>query len=234
MPILLVLGLLSLAGFCCVELRVEHPILPISIFRSPTFSAVAVSLCAGWSSFGMFQYYQPHFLVEFRGLTPLHASLQMLPCVLVGVVATVTAVLLLPRVPGYMIFGASMLSFFVGQLLLALTPVHQSYWAMTFPTCAIICFGPDLSFACASLIASDKLEPEQQGVAGSFINTTINYSIALGLAVAGNVETAVNGGGADRLAGFRGAFYTGMGLSALGIFLTAVFWKGMAKRHNGG
>jgi predicted MFS family arabinose efflux permease len=226
------LGILSLGLFCYIELKVEYPILPMSIFSSPTFSAVAISLCAGWSSFGVFQYYGPHFVVQFRGVSPLMASLQLLPCALVGIVASIVAVMLLSRVPGYIIFGASMLSFFVGQLLLAFTPVNQSYWAMSFPTYAIICFGPDLSFACASLIASDKLKPEQQGVAGSFVNTVINYSIALGLAVVGNVEASVNDGGRNKLAGFRGAFYTGMGLAALGIFFTAVFWKGMAKRHN--
>jgi MFS family permease len=233
-PVLLVVGLLALGLFCYIENKIAHPILPMTIFQSPTFIAVAISLCAGWMSFGMFQYYNPHFLMEFRHLTPIHVSLQMLPCALIGVVAAIVAVVLLPLVPGYVIFGASMLCFFAGQTMLAFTPVEQTYWAMTFPTCIIICFGPDLSFACASLIASDNLKPEEQGVAGSFINTIVNYSIALGLALAGNIEFNVNDGGRDKLAGFRGAYYLGMGLGALGIFFTAVFWKGMAKKHKTG
>jgi len=230
-PILLVLGILSLGIFCHIENKVAHPILPMSIFNSPTFVAVAISLGAGWMSFGMFQYYQPHFLMEFRRVSPLHTSLQLLPCVIIGIFVAILAVVLLPRVPGYVIFGASMVSFFVGQTMLAFTPVEQTYWAMTFPTYVLICFGPDLSFACASLIASDKLKPEEQGVAGSFINTIVNYSVAIGLALAGNVEANVNDGGRDRLAGFRGAHYLGMGLAAMGMLFTAVFWKGMAKRH---
>ncbi|KAI5845794.1 major facilitator superfamily [Morchella snyderi] len=229
--VLLAIGLLSLVAFCYIETRVAHPILPMSIFQSPTFVAVAVSLCLGWMSFGMFQFYAPHFLMEFRGLSQLETSLQFLPCAIVGIAMACMAVFLLPRVPGYVIFGISMLCFFLGQLLLALTPVEQTYWQMTFPTFLLICCGPDLSFACSSLIASDKLPKEQQGVAGSFINTIVNYSIALGLALAGNLEAATNDSGRDRLKGFRAAWYLGAGFAALGMVMTAVFHKGMSKRH---
>lgn len=169
--------------------------------------------------------------MEFRGLSQLETSLQLLPCAVVGICAACMAVFMLPRVPGYIIFGISMFCFFLGQLLLALTPVEQIYWRMTFPTFILICMGPDLSFACSSLIASDKLPKEQQGVAGSFINTIVNYSIALGLALAGNLEAAVSDHGDDRLKGFRAAWFLGAGFAALGIIMTAIFHKGMAKRH---
>ncbi|KAI5821177.1 major facilitator superfamily domain-containing protein [Pyronema omphalodes] len=231
-PTLLILGVLSIIAFCYIETKVAHPLLPMEIFRSSTFSAVAISLVGGWSSFGVFQYYQPHFLIQLRGISPLHTSLQMLPCALTGIIAALLAVFLLSKVPGYTIFGFAMFCFFLGQLLLIFTPVDQSYWQMTFPICFIICFGPDLSFACASLIASDKLKPEQQGVAGSFINTIVNYSIALGLAVVGNVEAATAHGNIER--GYRSAFYTGTGLAALGIIFTAIFWRGMSGAHKGG
>lgn len=169
--------------------------------------------------------------MEFRGLSELEATLEFLPCALVGIIAASLSVYMLPRVPGYVIFGISMLCFFLGELLLALTPVEQSYWHMSFPTFLVIILGPDLSFACSSLIASDKLPKEQQGVAGSLINTIVNYSIALGLALAGNLENAVNDHGNDRLKGFRAAWFLGAGFAGAGIVMTAIFHKGMAKKH---
>lgn len=36
----------------------------------------------------------------------------------------------------------SMMSFCVGNLLMSLTPVHQTYWAMVFPAVLLVCFGP--------------------------------------------------------------------------------------------
>jgi hypothetical protein len=58
--------------------------------------------------------------------------------------------------------------------------------------------------------------------AASLVNTFVNYSISLGLGIAGTVETHVNRGGrtpADTLRGYRAAFYLGIGFSGLGILL---------------
>lgn len=63
------------------------------------------------------------------------------------------------------------------------------------------------------------MPPEQQGVAASLVNTVINYSISIGLGIAGTVETHVNNGGRDILKGYRGAWYVGIGLDSLGIVL---------------
>lgn len=65
-----------MAGFCYIETIVKDPILPMSIFRSSAFTAVSISLCLGWMSFGMFQFYAPHLYVlspnQYQGkdLTP--------------------------------------------------------------------------------------------------------------------------------------------------------------------
>jgi len=114
---------------------------------------------------------------------------------------------------------------------MALTPPEQTYWAMTFPTTVIITFGPDLAFASASLIASDSVPDGLQGVAGSFINTVVNYSIAIGLAFAGAVEVGVSHSGEDPLKGYRGAWWLGTGFGGLGILITAIFYKGMSTKH---
>jgi hypothetical protein len=102
---------------------------------------------------------------------------------------------------------------------------------MTFPAIVIIVFGPDLSFASASLIVSDAVPDGLQGVAGSFINTVVNYSISIGLAFAGAVEVGVNQGGQNVLKGYRGAWWLGTGFAGLGILITAIFSKGMSKKH---
>lgn len=57
---MLAAGVLSMAGFCYIETVVEDPILPMSIFKSSAFTAVSISLCLGWMSFGMFEFYAPH------------------------------------------------------------------------------------------------------------------------------------------------------------------------------
>lgn len=69
-----------------------------------------------------------------------------------------------------------------------------------------------MSFPAGTLILSNAVGKEHQGVAASLVNTVVNYSISLGLGFAGTVEVHVNNGGKtpdDLLKGYRGAFYMG-------------------------
>lgn len=76
------------------------------------------------------------------------------------------------------------------------------------------------------------MPPEKQGIAASLVNTVINYSISIGLGMAGTVESHVNDGGRDVLRGYRGAWYLGIGFDGLGILLAIclVFsWRATVK-----
>ncbi|KAI9730005.1 MAG: hypothetical protein M1834_006203 [Cirrosporium novae-zelandiae] len=230
-PVLLAVGLLLLAAFVYIENHTDHPVMPMSLFLNPVFSAVIISLMCGWMSFGMYQYYTPNFLLHTRSLTQINVAAQFIPSAISGGLAALIAVYLLPRVSAWPLFLASMVFFCAGQVLLALTPVDQTYWAMTFPTIVLTSLGPDLSFASGSLIVSDASPRDKQGIAGSFVNTVVNYSIGLGLAFGGSVEKATNLGGKDVVRGYRGAWWLGTGFAGLGIVVTVLFRKRMEKSH---
>lgn len=70
----------------------------------------------------------------------------------------------------------SMLAFLFGSLLLATMPVQQSYWAQAFVVALVIPWGMDMSFPAGTLIMSNAVEKEHQGVAGSLVSTVVNYS----------------------------------------------------------
>ncbi|KAK7702990.1 hypothetical protein SLS64_009261 [Diaporthe eres] len=113
-------------------------------------------------------------------------------------------------------------------------------WAM-FGTWSLyivlIPFGMDMSFPAATLILSDAVKKEHQGIAASLVATVVNYSISLGVGFAGTVEVHVNNGGktkADLLRGYKGALYLGVGLAGLGLVICLVFlardkWKSSRK-----
>lgn len=63
-----------------------------------------------------------------------------------------------------------------------------------------------MSFPTGILILSDAMPQQDQGVAGSLVNTVVNYSISMGLAFAGTVDRYVNNYGEDVLKGYRGAW----------------------------
>lgn len=105
-------------------------------------------------------------------------------------------------------------------------PVGQSYWYQAFWSSVITPWGMDMSFPAATLILSNAVAKEHQGIAASLINTVVNYSISVGLGLAGTVEVHVHRGadsGADILKGYRGAWYTGVGLAGLGLGLSIIY-----------
>lgn len=111
-------------------------------------------------------------------------------------------------------------------------PVEQTYWAQTFVASIVTCWGMDMSFPAGVIVLSNHMPPEQQGVAASLINTVINYSISIGLGMAGTVEVNVNSGGLEPLKGYRGAFYLGIGFDAMAIVLAACLvlsWRATLK-----
>jgi hypothetical protein len=89
----------------------------------------------------------------------------------------------------------------------------------------------DMSFPAATIILSNSMPREHQGLAASLVNTMVNYSISIALGIAGTVEVSVNNGGADVLMGIRCAWWTGVALAAVGVILGACFFGRMFLRE---
>jgi len=154
-----------------------------------------------------------------RGQSILESASQIIPTAISGALAAITTGYVIGKVqPGWVML-ISMMAFMVGNILLATVPVHQTYWAQTFVSSIVTCWGMDMSFPSGVIVLSNHMPPEHQGLAASLVNTVINYSISIGLGMAGTVETHVNSGGANELKGYRGAFYLGIGFDGLGVLL---------------
>jgi MFS family permease len=81
----------------------------------------------------------------------------------------------------------------------------------------------DISFPAAATILSNTVPVNHQGVSASLVNTVINYSIAIGLGIAGTVEAQVSPQGTRLLDGYRAALYTSVGLAGLGFGIAVVY-----------
>ena len=93
---------------------------------------------------------------------------------------------------------------------------------------AFIDYHRDMSFPAGTLLLSNAMPKEHQGVAASLINTIVNYSISLSLGIAGTIEGHVNNGGQDVLKGYRGVWYLGIGLAGSGLIMSLLF--GLSER----
>ena len=219
--LVLVIAAMLVAAFVYTELGAARPLVPLAAMRTSA-GFVLGSTAAGWGCFAVWVYYTFSFLEVLRGWSPLAASAAVAHAPVAGLAASLLAGYLLGRrVAPHSIVLASMAAFFAGSLLMATAPVGQSYWLNTFFSVLVASFGMAMSSPAATVVLSSSLAPPHQGVAASLVVTAANYSVSLALGFAGTVEAHVDSGGADVLAGYRGAQYLGLGLGFLGIALAA-------------
>lgn len=224
--VILIIGVLFVPVFFLVETRVaESPLIPFEAF-SADVSFVLACIACGWSCFGIWFYYTWQFFQELRGGSPLLASAWICPVAVSGVIAAISTGMMLSKVGPAWTMTIALTAFTVGTILIATAPVDQTYWAQSFVGMIIIPWGMDMSFPAATIILSNAVKKEHQGISASLVNTIVNYSISLGLGFAGTIEVHVNRGGAtqaDVLHGYRGAWYMGIGLAGLGLCISLLY-----------
>lgn len=240
----LVIGLVLLFVFLWYEKKMaKHPLLPWHTFSS-TASFVLACIAGGWSSFGVWAYYYIQQGETIENLSPLTMSARFAPAAISGMCAAIVTSKLMRRIPASIIMTIAMLAFLIGSILLATRPSHQTYWASMFVATIVTpwvstffslseyvfspkflhadqsktCYGKsqgmDMSFPSATIILSDAMPAEHQGLAASLVTTFVNYSISIGLGIAGTVEAYTSHQGVNVQRGISSARWSGVALAA--------------------
>ncbi|KAF2972532.1 hypothetical protein GQX73_g973 [Xylaria multiplex] len=223
--VILVTGIILCVAFVLVEKHARKPLIPLEALNTGVGFVLAAVGC-GWGCFGIYIFYIWQFYEVLRGASPLLATAWHSPIFVSGIAAALTTGFIIHRVGPAVVMTLALLAFTIGITLIATAPIGQSYWLQTFFCNIIITWGMDLSFPAATLMLSDLVAPEHQGIAASLVTTVVNYSGALALGVAGAVELHVKGDGRtpeDMLRGYRGAWYLGIGLGATGFLISLLF-----------
>lgn len=221
--LLLVLGLVILATFFLIETRIAvEPLLPFSSLTSDV-SFVLIAVACGWANFGIWVYYFWQFLLTVRKLNPIRAAVQFLPVAPAGFVAAITTGICMSKLRPAIILLIALLAFTVSAVLIGTAPVQQTYWGQSFFSLLVAAFGMDMSFPAATVIMSNAVKREHQGIAASLVSTVVNYCVSIGLGVAATVEVHYDAGGRELLRGYRAAWYTGIGFASVGAGVAFVF-----------
>ena len=235
--VFLILGLLVTGVFVFIEYRANSPLLP---FPSLSRKVLLVFACIsfGWSSFGIWVYYVWQFELSLRQFSPLLVSAHFVTVAISGLIAALTTGFLISRVLPGAIMLAALACFTTGLILIATTPVQQSFWLQTFFSLIIMPWGMDMSFPSALIVLSDAMPAKHQGLSASLVSTIVNYSISIGLGIAGTAQRYVMQGIHEKegpelmLRGYRSAWYMGIGLASGGILMSlTLVWDGIRDRR---
>ena len=167
----LILGICLVPVFFLIETRVSSsPLLPLDIITCDIGFVIACISC-GWATFGIWIYYSFQFFQQIRGSGPLLTSAYYAPAAISGAVASIITGLLLQVLHPAWVMTFSLTSFTIASVLIATAPPLQTYWSQTFLSMIVVTWGIDMSFPAATIIMSNAVKPEHQGIAASLVMT---------------------------------------------------------------
>ncbi len=184
-----VVAVVGLVGFVTWELRQEHPMLPMQLFRNPGFSIGAgVITFAFFVMFGFF-FLMTQFLQFVRGYSPLDAGVATLPLAATLVIVSPRSAAVADKVGLTKVIAAGFAFIVAGFAVLALVDASTSYlWIAASLVLLGIGMGITVAPGTGSIMAAVPLN--KAGVGSAVNDTTREVGGALGIAVLGSVANS--------------------------------------------
>jgi EmrB/QacA subfamily drug resistance transporter len=183
--VLLAAGVVLLAGFVLVEMRVAHPLLPLRIavnrFRGGAYLAIGLSAIGVFGIFLFLTYY----LQLTLAYSPVRSGLAFLPMIAAIIAASTTSSgALMPRVGPRPLIPAGLLLAAGGLVLLAARlGLRTSYPDWILPALLLVGAGLGVVFGCALNTATYGTGAADAGVASALVNTNQQVGGSIGTAL---------------------------------------------------
>ena len=218
--VLVIASFLLFAAFLVWEGKyAKDPVMPLAVFKAPTFTSLILVVVLSYMGFSISQWYTITWLQRVRGWSVLQTMTGYSPFLVIGPVSVALAAWLIPRLAAQWIMAIGIGVVVVANLLVATMPEQQLYWAQAFPAIVLSCFSQDFVYVAAQLIASNSVGRRHQGVAGSLIGTLNLYGNSLGIGVAGTVESQVQKYKHDHVLGLRASLYFGCAIAVVALVM---------------
>jgi EmrB/QacA subfamily drug resistance transporter len=214
-------GTALLVGFVFYELRAQHPMLPMRLFRNRSFSAInAASLLMLLGMFGAI-FLLSQYLQTVGGYSPMEAGVRMLPWTAMPMIAGPLAGALSDRIGGAPVVTVGMALNAVGLGLWALTVEPQVSYTALLPALIVCGIGMGMFFAPSANLVMSTVRPQEQGIASGANNAIREVGGAIGVASLAAVFSAQGGYGSASLFvdGLIPALWVGAGAVALAAAL---------------
>ncbi|HZC70633.1 MAG TPA: MFS transporter [Jatrophihabitans sp.] len=211
------LAVVLLAAFIAIEQRSAHPLVRLSILRTPGLARANVAGLAVLGAYVAFQFLTTLYLQQSRGYSALETALAFLPGGLVVAIGAPNMSPVIDRFGPRRVLAAGLAVFTVGYALFLRIGDGFSYPSVLLPTMVLIGIGFALAFPSLNAAATAGVADEEQGLASGLVNTSFQIGGAIVLAV---VTAIVAGGdGATSADGLPDGYLAGLGvITAIVVF----------------
>ncbi|HEV8064041.1 MAG TPA: MFS transporter, partial [Acidimicrobiales bacterium] len=185
-----VAAVVLLTVFVLWERRTDHPILEVSFFSNPRFTAASIAVTLVF--FAMFGslFFISQFLQFVLGYEPFRSGLALLPVAGVLMVAAPASAKLVSKVGTKLVVTGGLVLVAASLLIFSRTTTTSGY-ALVAVVLVVIGAGMGLAMAPATDSIMGSLPPEKAGVGSAMNDTTREVGGALGVAIMGSITTAL-------------------------------------------
>jgi EmrB/QacA subfamily drug resistance transporter len=215
-----------LVSFLIVEARVQHPLMPLSLFRSRTVStANAVAVLWAAAMFAWF-FISALYMQLVLGYTPMEVGLGFLPANLIMATFSVgLSARIVMRFGFRRPLGGGLVIAAAGLALFARSRVDGGFWVDVFPGMSLMGLGAGIAFNPILLAAMSDVDPADSGIASGIVNTSFMLGGALGLALLASLAAArtdsLIASGWQSVAALTGGYHAAFAVGAAFAMLAA-------------
>ena len=173
------------------ELRVAHPMLPVSIFRNLRFSASSVAITSAFFALFGFIFLITQYFQLVRGYGPFEAGLRTLPVAFSIAIASVAAPRIVERLGTTAVVRTGLALLATAFVWIAFrTEVDTSYLEIAVQ---MVFLGAGMGFTTAPATESimGSLSADKAGIGSAVNDTTRELGGTLGVAIIGSVFSSV-------------------------------------------
>jgi EmrB/QacA subfamily drug resistance transporter len=215
-------GIVALALFWVIEHRVREPIVDFALFRNGPFFGASAAAFALVGAYWAVMFFQPQYLQDVRGHSPIACGLLVLPITVPMVFVSPYSGRLIGRFGARGLMTVGMVCGLGGLLLLTQIGADSSY-ALLFAGYLLFGVALGLVYAPMSTAAMAAMPGEKVGIAAGVLAMDRVFAGAVALAGTGAIFHALLGDGHSFAASIAGSTWLVVALLACGAVLTWAF-----------
>ena len=187
----LILGIACFAAFLWWESRVDHPMMPLGLFRVRNFGFGNLATAAIYAGISLGQFIITIFLQEVAGFTAFQAGLATIPLAILSISLSTLFGSLAGKYGPRLFMTVGPLIIGAGFLLMLTTTSPVNFWVQLLP--GILLFGLGLSITVAPLTAAilGSISPAQSGIGSAINNAVSRVAGLIAVACAGTIVGAM-------------------------------------------